>query len=92
MPPLVGPEERRYQYRRLLIKARKIMEDRVGYGRAAAGIVAWGAIALAAAMGLYWLTRRNRDGASAFDDLVAACDRAAENLERTLVGESARAS
>jgi hypothetical protein len=57
-----------------------------------AGAMALGALAVAAAVGIYLLSRRNRDGSSAFDDLVAACDRAAESLEKSLLGESARAS
>lgn len=56
------------------------------------GAMALGVLAVAAAVGIYLLTRRNRDGSSAFDDLVAACERAAENLEASLVGEAARAS
>lgn len=68
------------------------MDEERGSRPNVAGAMALGALAVAAAVGLYWLTRRSRDGGSAFDDLVAACDRAAEQLERSLVGESARAS
>jgi len=48
-----------------------------------------GVLAIAATVGIFLLTRRKQDGTSVFEDVVGACERAAERLERSLLAESA---
>lgn len=48
-----------------------------------------GVLAIAATVGVYLLTRKKKDGSSVFDDLVNACEHAADSLERSLLAETA---